>query len=115
LPAIAGEITIIGSFAKMDKIQCSVFSVDFEENFITFRVPPAVLERGVKSGFASIDFSAIDGARKTSEQGESPATDRQQRQQEISVLLHKINIEVTAACGEGRVINLVREAQKLLA
>ena len=53
----------------LDAIQCLIFSVDFEENIISFKVPPAVLERGIKYGHASIDFRAITGNSKT-QQGE---------------------------------------------
>lgn len=53
----------------MDAIQCLIFSVDFDENIISFKVPPAVLERGIKYGHASIDFRAITGNSKT-QQGE---------------------------------------------
>jgi len=49
-------------FCQSDMSKCDLFSLDFEDNTITFEAPKGVLEKGVHAGTVLIDFSGIIGS-----------------------------------------------------
>jgi len=84
------------------KLGDSVWVSEFESNVL--RVPGGWLFRssdGERDIYTSSTFVPFNNEfMKTSEQGESPATDRQQLKAEIAALIPKVQAQVNYFCNE---------------